>query len=370
MRIAHVSDCYAPRTGGIETQVRALACAQRDRGDDVRVITATPGHDSVRSGLDHVDGLQVHRVAAKLPFELPIHPRTRAEVVKLLTAYPVDVVHVHAGVISPFAWGAIRAARQLGIPTLVTVHSVWGPLARPGFKIANALARWNNIAISSVSASAAASVATALGRDDVLVTPNGIDVAAWAVPEVQPVPGVIRIVSVMRLAPRKRLGALLAMLAKVKSQLAGECEVHATIIGDGPELARALSFIARNDLGENVVMSGRLNADEIRGVFARSDVYVQPSIKESFGLAALEARTSGLPVIVQAASGSTEFVTTDLTGIVADGDPEMIAAIVELARDPQARARIAAHNRNTAPAQSWDQALAAVDRGYAAAAAT
>lgn len=142
MRIAHVSDCYFPRTGGIETQVRALAGRQAASGADVRIITATPGHGAVYAGDDAVDGLPVHRVAAHLPFELPVHPRTATEVGHLLQSHPVDVVHVHAGVVSPFAWGAIRAATTQGIPTLVTVHSVWGPLARPGFGLSDALLRW------------------------------------------------------------------------------------------------------------------------------------------------------------------------------------------------------------------------------------
>jgi hypothetical protein len=78
VRIAHVSDCYAPRTGGIETQVAALATRQSLAGEDVRVITATPGHDAVFSGDDVVDRITVHRLAARIPFELPIHPRTGA----------------------------------------------------------------------------------------------------------------------------------------------------------------------------------------------------------------------------------------------------------------------------------------------------
>ena len=369
MRIAHVSDCYAPRTGGIETQVRALAMAQRDQGNDVCVITATPGHDAVRAGLDLVDGIEVYRVAARLPFELPVHPRTRAHVVNVLTAHPVDVVHVHAGVISPFAWGAIRAARQLGLPTLVTVHSVWGPLATPGFKLANALTRWNNVAVSSVSARAAESVEAALGRP-VLVTPNGIDVDAWRVAPASAERNTIRLVSVMRLAPRKRLTPLLRMITQAKAELDGEVQVHATIIGDGPELAKAYSFIARHGLGNTVVMPGRLSPGEIREVFAHSDVFVQPSIKESFGLAALEARSAGLPVIVQAESGSTEFVEDRVSGLVANGDLAMVSAIVDLARDVQLRERIAAHNRDVPPVQSWDGVLAAVEHGYAVAGAT
>ncbi|MBU6313373.1 MAG: glycosyltransferase, partial [Actinomycetales bacterium] len=180
MRIAHVSDCYLPRTGGIETQVRSLALAQAARGHDVRIITASPGHGDVRSGRDIVDGLSVERIAVSLPGEIPIHPRTRTRVVESLIANPVDVIHVHAGVVSPFAWGGVRAAHELTIPTVVTVHSVWGPLARPAFGASNSLVRWASwgVVLSAVSQVAADRVSQAVGVD-VDVLPNGIDASAW-----------------------------------------------------------------------------------------------------------------------------------------------------------------------------------------------
>jgi len=114
VRIAHVSDCYAPRTGGIETQVRALAGRQAAHGDRVRVITATPGHAGVFAGDDDVDGLPVHRVAARLPFELPVHPRTVTEVGALLDRHPVDVVHVRLPVSCRRSPGALFGPPRVG----------------------------------------------------------------------------------------------------------------------------------------------------------------------------------------------------------------------------------------------------------------
>ena len=51
MRILHVSDCYAPRTGGIESQVRDLARAQVQAGHEVHVLTATVGDEGERGGV-------------------------------------------------------------------------------------------------------------------------------------------------------------------------------------------------------------------------------------------------------------------------------------------------------------------------------
>lgn len=365
MRIAHVSDCYAPRTGGIESQVRALAERQRAAGEDVRVITATRSMDA--SQPHQVEGLPVHRLVAHMPFDLPVHPRTRREVAAVLDADPVDIVHVHAGVVSPFAWGAVRAARDRGLPVLVTVHSVWGPLAAPAFGFSESLARWHTwgVTMSAVSDLAAARVHTAVPRlGEVLVVPNGVDPAEWLVPRRDRPSGVLRLVTVMRLAPRKRTIPLLRMIGRVRAGLRDDVEVTATVVGGGPMLDRARAYAASHDLGQAVRFTGRLDRAGVRDVLGGSDVYVQPSVRESFGLAALEARSAGLPVVVHADSGSTQFIHDGIEGLVAQGDSGMVAALTRLARDPVLLDAMTSHNRTTMPVETWPNVLATVRAAY------
>lgn len=373
MRIAHVSDCYAPRAGGIESQVKALALQQRAAGRDVRVITATPAREGRGALVDDVGGVPVHRVTASIPFDLPIHPRTRREVLRLLLADPVDVVHVHAGVISPFAWGAVRAARDAGIPVLVTVHSVWGGMARPAFGVSDALVRWHDwgVTLSAVSELAASRVQAAIpGAGRVLVLSNGIDPDAWSVEPRGAAPGHLRIATVMRLAPRKRTLPLLRMIALARRGLEGTTEVTATVVGDGPMRDRAERYVAEHRLESAVTFAGRLDREGVRDVLAASDVYLQPSIKESFGLAALEARTVGLPVIVRSQSGSTQFVRDGVEGLVAQDDAGMVAALVRLGSDRPLLERMTQSNRRHPPRESWPEILAAVDRAYEQSVAT
>ncbi|MSZ58062.1 MAG: glycosyltransferase [Actinobacteria bacterium] len=370
VRIAHVTDCYLPRTGGIETQVRALAMQQRSSGDDVRIITATGGRDGVFSGDDIVDGLTVHRVAARLPFDLPIHPRTRREVAQILKAHPVDVVHIHAGVVSPFAWGALRAAHEVGLPVLVTVHSVWGPLARPGFRASRAVVRWDawGAQLSAVSDVAAAEIARALpGAGEVLVLPNAIDPADWSTYRVEGEPEELRISTVMRLAPRKRIIPFLKIIDQAQRALQGTPRLRVAVIGDGPERARAERFVRDHGLESSVSFLGRLDRAEILEVFANTDIVLQPSVKESFGLAALEARSAGLPIIARSQTGTTQFVHDGVEGLLADSDAGMAQAIMRVARDRALLDRIAAHNQSTPPDDTWPRLLALVQDAYLAA---
>jgi glycosyltransferase involved in cell wall biosynthesis len=363
----HVSDCYAPRTGGIETQVQALAVRQAASGDDVRVVTATPGHGLVWSGDDVSNGIPVHRVVARMPFELPVHPHTAREVGRLLDGHPVDVVHVHAGVVSPFAWGAMRAAARRDVPILVTVHSVWGPVASPGFALSDALGRWTRwgATMSAVSSLAADRIAASVPRAGrVLVVPNGIDPALWQVQRQVAPDDVIRIASVLRMAPRKRTLPLVRILQAAARALGPQIALRATLVGDGPERSGAERYVRAHGLADVVRFAGRLDRAGILEVYACTDLYVQPSVKESFGIAALEARTAGLPVIARSQTGTTEFVHDGVEGLLADDDAGMVAAIVRAARDRSLLAGIARHNSTTPPQQAWPAVLQTVAAAY------
>jgi phosphatidylinositol alpha 1,6-mannosyltransferase len=336
----------------------------------VRVITATPADGPSRSVSDAGDALTVHRVTASLPFDLPVHPRTRREVGAVLDRDPIDVLHVHAGVVSPFAWGAMRAARERGIPILVTVHSIWGPVARPGFAASEAIARWGDwgVTLSAVSDLAADRIRSAVPRaGEVLVLPNGIDVAEWGPSDsgsVESSPGALRLVTVMRLAPRKRAIPLVRMIDGARRALRGSVDVTATIVGSGPMMERAQRAVSRAGIGGAVTFTGRLDREGVREVLRRSDVYVQPSVKESFGLAALEARTAGLPVVVRSQSGSTQFIRSGVEGLVADDDAEMVESLTLLGRDVDLRTRMSTHNRTVPPQETWPWVLEEVERAY------
>src|SRR3954447_3675895 len=121
VKVALLSDCYLPRLGGIEVQVHDLAARLRERGHEVSVFTATPGAQGQRAGaVDLVDGVPVHRLALRLPFELPVNPLAPPELRRRLLHGGYDVAHVHMGVVSPFAVDAARVTTAMGLPTTMT----------------------------------------------------------------------------------------------------------------------------------------------------------------------------------------------------------------------------------------------------------
>lgn len=372
MRIVHVSDCFAPRVGGIETQVGDLASHQVAAGHEVHVLTATADGEAYRSVTTTPDGVRVHRLASRLVAGLPVNPRGGSLIARRLGALAPDVVHVQAGVLSPFAFQGARAARAADLPLAITWHCMLDGVERPLRLGARAL-DWDgeSAALSAVSDVAAARVAQAFPVEglpgDVGVLPNGLDLAAWA-PAAgtgpRTVDGVLRLVATQRVAPRKRTMTLVRTLAAARTVL-GDGAVQLTIAGDGPDLARVRREAQRLGVAGSLHLLGRVPRAELPALYARHDAFLSPARLEAFGIAALEARASGLPVVALAGTGIGTFVTHEREGLLAGDDAGLVSAVVRLALENGLLAGITAHNRAVPPATAWSDVLAAAEREYA-----
>lgn len=376
MRIVHVSDCYPPRTGGIESQVSDLARHQHEAGHEVQVFTATAGPNGERSGaVDDDAGVRVHRLGIRMPFDLPVNPAAAGAMRRRLRELRPDVVHVHAGVVSPFAFDGLRVAAGLGVPTAVTWHCMLDGVVTP-LRVAVHAGGWARkpVALSAVSHAAAERVQRVFGAP-VAVLPNGLDLVTWAPPAAAPATGApvldggpLRLVATMRLAPRKRASALVDLVADAVAAV-GAGAVHLDLVGDGPLRGRIEAQIQRLDLASVVTVHGRLTRSEIRELYADSAVFLAPAELEAFGIAALEARAAGLAVIAHRGTGIEEFVSDEVDGLIVSGDDAMADAVVRLVRDRALLAAIRAHNRTQPPRFDWSDALAAAEAEYARAAA-
>ena len=173
----------------------------------------------------------------------------------------------------------------------------------------------------------------------------------------------------MRFAPRKRPIQLLEMMARVRAA-APKVDVRLEIFGDGPKRAEVERTIERLGASGWVTLSGRVSREHLLARYAVSDVYVSPAELESFGIAALEARTVGLPVVARQGTGISEFIIDEVNGYLAPSDDEMVRDLTKLAIHQSLRARMAAYNRANPPSQDWDNVVALAESEYARAIAT
>ncbi len=370
LRIAHVTDCYAPRLGGIEVQVAELGRMQAAAGHRTTVVTATPGHGPRAEDA----ALPVHRVVAPMPFELPVHPRAGHHLSRVLGEIRPDVVHVHVGAISPFAWSAVRCATRMELPLVVTVHSIWDAVTRGVYRALDAACGWSRwpMVLTPVSRAAAAPVHRVVDdRTAVRVVPNGLDLTRWRPagslldPTHATVPTAVHVVAVGRLAPRKQPITLLRLLREAAARLEPGIELRATIVGDGPAEPSMRRFLGRNGMAGRVELAGRVDRDALPALLASADVFLAPAVREAFGLAALEARAAGVPIVARRDTGIADFVVPERNGLLGRTEQDLADALVRIASDHDLRRRITAHNRAETPeASSWPAVLAALDGCY------
>ncbi|MBO3724493.1 glycosyltransferase [Actinomyces bowdenii] len=356
MRVLIVSDCYAPRLGGIETQVRDLARNLLAAGHEPAVVTATPDGPGRGRSVEGPDGFPVFRTTVPLPGELPVHPRGRREIEAVMERWRPEVVHAHVGIVSPFAWSGIAAARRQGLSLAVTFHCVLGPWARAGAALGplSPVSRWRGIAdITAVSSMLAREVERAGARGGVTVLPNGITLDHWRLerPDGPDGPRPLRVVASLRWIERKRpLQVVRAFTAAVERSGA---DAVLEMYGDGPLRDRLAQEAADSPVADRITLVGRLERSELARAFTRADIYLQTSPADSFGISVLEARAAGLAVVALGSSGVADFITDGVEGLLADDDAGLASALTALLEDPALLARMKEHNYAVAPPLQW-----------------
>lgn len=366
-----MSDCYLPRLGGIEVQVADLADQLRRRGHTVRVLTATADDpDPVAAPLRGES--QVLRMPPRVPLGVPVNPWAGPALREVLAG--ADVVHVHLGVLAPFAGLAARQALRLGRPLVLTWHSMVGvgPTTRA---VAAQWRRWvaAGAVPTAVSRAAAAQLAHVLGAPSVAVLPDGLDRSRWRPPggelsRAASSAGPPRLVTAMRFAARKRPVQLLSLLHRVRRALPADRRAQVQIVGDGPWRPAVAALVRHTGWSSWVDLPGRVSRPVLREHYLAADLYLAPGRKEAFGLAALEAAASGLPVVGYAGTGVADVVQQG-SGALADDDAHLVELLQNRLAHPAllAQARQAALNRALASGgwgSDWDQVGRATETAY------
>jgi glycosyltransferase involved in cell wall biosynthesis/predicted metal-dependent phosphoesterase TrpH len=136
--------------------------------------------------------------------------------------------------------------------------------------------------------------------------------------------------------------------------------LHLVLAGGGPE-EEAL----RARLGEHATFLGWLEGDALADAYASADLFLFASRTDTFGQVLLEAQASGLPVVAVAEGGPCSIVADGVTGLLVAADATALAdAVVALASDPDARARLAGAARVAVAERTWERALERLADGY------
>ena len=137
------------------------------------------------------------------------------------------------------------------------------------------------------------------------------------------------LIHISNFRPVKRVRDVVRVFARVRAELPSVL----VMVGDGPDRVDAEEEARHLGLENEVAFLGKIDA--VAPLLAGSDLFLLPSENESFGLSALEALASGVPVVASRAGGIPEVVDDGVTGaLAAVGDVEaMAAAAIAILRD-------------------------------------
>jgi N-acetyl-alpha-D-glucosaminyl L-malate synthase BshA len=199
--------------------------------------------------------------------------------------------------------------------------------------------------VTAVSHSLRADTVGTLGiRQAIRVIPNFLDCAAYARRPDEGLrlrigangSGEAVVMHVSNFRPVKRLAAVIDVFRSIRQRVPSRL----VLVGDGPDRAAAERRAAEHGLADAVIFAGE--QQDLVPWLSVADLFLLPSAKESFGLAALEAMACEVPVVTSNVGGLPEIVEDGVTGFACPPDAvEMMAdRSVALLTTPDLRARV------------------------------
>lgn len=334
--------CY-PTYGGSGVIASEIGMGMAKRGHRVHVIAASMPRRLDRylaNVFFHEVEMRDYPVFISPPYAIGL----ASKIVEVSTYEKLDLVHVHYAV--PHATSAYLASQVLGgkAPKIITtLHGTditlvgndrsYLPITRFSIEESNGVT-----APSTYLKHATYDKLNLSSEQPIEVIPNFVDTemfrpspsAADLTPcfrkskDSEPV-----LVHVSNFRPVKRISDIIEIFSKVNAEV--PCRL--LLIGDGPERSGAEALVWEKQLSDRVRFLGKL--ESFVEVLQGSCVFLLPSESESFGLAALEAMSCGLPVVASNAGGIPEVVAHGETGFLSDiGDVEEMAAnVLSLLKD-------------------------------------
>jgi L-malate glycosyltransferase len=345
--------CYAS-VGGSGIVATELAKSLAERGHEVHLLSTEPPFRYS----EYQPGLSFHRV------HTPAYPLFRepqyvlslaSSIVHVARECALDVIHAHYAV--PHATAAYLARQILDstaegpVPRVVTtLHGTDITLVGSdrSYSETVAFSIEQSDGVTAVSQSLRADTYRTLKvKREIRVIPNFLDCHRY---RRQPWPEVRArycredekvVVHMSNFRPVKRVEAVVDVFARIASRV----RARLLLVGDGPDLVKARDRARSLEIDDRVEVLGE--QDQVVTLLSVSDLFLLPSMQESFGLAALEAMACEVPVVASRVGGLSEVIEHGRTGFLHDLDDldGMADSGVALLTNPELHAAIAAQGR-------------------------
>lgn len=369
MRISLVTETVFPQINGVSRTLDRLIKFCIAQGDDVQLLC--PGYIGQQDVLD-VGVARTEFRAVPLPFypEVMLPLTTSSSVIDHLSAFRPDLVHIATE--GTLGLAALRACRNLGTPVVSSYHTNFAQyLATYHARLLEPLCwrylRWfHNRTLATFCPSASTKeLLENHGFQNVKIWSRGVDSVLFdnrkrdesLRSRLGVKPGDILFLYVGRLAAEKNLD----LLMKAWSILPARDHYRLMLVGDGPMRQK---LEASND--PRIIFAGYRQGEELARYFASSDVFVFPSVTETFGNVILEAMASGLPTAGFDVQGPRDIVQHGKTGVLVEKvcHHTLMRAMEDVATHQDRLRCMGQQARQYAQLQTWDHIMSTLRDSY------
>lgn len=364
LRVAFVSETYPPEVNGVAMTVARIVRGMHGRNHDVQLIR--PRQDRVDAAASHARYDEVLMRGLPIPRypDLRMGVPSKRALVQLWSRHRPDVVHIATE--GALGWSALQAALHLKLPVCsdfrtnfhaYSTHYGLGWLRKP---IMAYLRKFHNLgACTMVPTESLRRELQAEGFRNLMVVTRGVDTRqfqpmrrsaalrdAWGV-----APHDLVVAHVGRIAQEKNLNTLLAAFEAIRFD---HPAARLLMVGDGPQRAEFQSRCPA------AIFVGQRHGEDLAAHYASADLFLFPSLTETFGNVTTEALASGLPLVAFDYAAAAQLVRSGHNGMLAPmGDgAAFVSAAQALAADPGLRRRMGQAARSSAEALDWDSVVA------------
>jgi len=359
LRVAVVTETYPPEINGVAMTTGRIVEGLVAAGHRVDLIRPRQAHEGAAIAADGVEQMLARGIPIPKYANLQLGLPAQKVLLRRWSHRRPDVVQVVTE--GPLGWSALTAARKLRLPTISEFHTNFhrytghygvGWLKRP---IAAYLRKFHNRAdLTLVPTRALCAELAGQGIPRVDVVSRGVDTTLfdparrsealrrqWGL-----APDDLAVLYVGRVAPEKNLALLEQAFAAVRAR---QPRARLVLVGDGPALPQLRARLPE------AVCAGPQTGVLLAEHYASGDLFVFPSLTETYGNVVAEALASGLPVVAYRDAAAHELIDHRVHGWLAEPGDErgFVAGAVALAEAPELRARLHLAARARVNSLAW-----------------
>lgn len=361
LRLSVVTETWPPEINGVALTLSRLVQGLCARNHQVQLIRPRQAREeAARHDLGFQELLMRGMPIPRYP-DLKLGLPSKGSLVRAWTLHRPDLVHIATE--GPLGWSALQAARRLRLPVTsdfrtnfhaYSRHYGVGWLKTP---IVAYLRKFHNLTrCTMVPTQGLRAELQAIGFQNVQVIARGVDTQLFSPARRDEAlrqswgagPDDLVMVAVGRLAAEKNLEVVIQAYEAMRS---AREDVRLVFVGDGPQRA------ALQQRCPAAHFAGMRRGEDLAAHYASADLFVFPSLTETFGNVTIEALASGLPVLAFDTAAAGDWVSPGHNGwlLPVDDARGLAQQALVLARDPAQVRAAAAHARAQVAQLDWQQ---------------